>query len=95
MLGKPLNAKYHGPYTVEQQLDPVDHVISTPVCRKTKWVCHVNLLKPYHEWDPQIDPVITTIPTDVLVKLPVIEELQCPAPTSFSLLSPNCGYHAI
>ena len=45
MPGKRLHAKYHGPYTVEQQLGPVDYVISTPDRRKTKRVCHVNLLK--------------------------------------------------
>jgi len=34
--------------------DPVDYVISTPDRRKTKTkqVCHVNLLKPYHEREP-------------------------------------------
>jgi len=52
MPGKPLHAKYHGPYTVEQQLGPVDYAISTPDRRKTKRVCHVNLLKPYHEREP-------------------------------------------
>ena len=36
MPGKPLHAKYHGPYTVEQQLGPVDYVVSTPDRRKTK-----------------------------------------------------------
>ena len=28
--GKRLHAKYHGPYAVEQQLGPVDYIISTP-----------------------------------------------------------------
>jgi len=54
--GKPLHAKYHCPYAVEQQLGPVDYVISTPDRRRTKRVCHVNLLKPYHVRDPQLDP---------------------------------------
>jgi len=40
------------------------------------------LLKPYHEWDPQLDPVETSIPADILVQTPVVEELECPAPTS-------------
>ena len=42
---KPLQAKYHGPYTVLEQLGPVDYVIATPDRRKVKRVCHVNLLK--------------------------------------------------
>jgi len=46
MPGKPLHAKYHVPYAVEQQLGPVDYVITIPDRRKTKRVCHANLLKP-------------------------------------------------
>jgi len=61
MPGKPLHAKYHGPYAVEQQLGPVDYVISTPDRRKTKRVCHVNLL----------DPAVSSIPADVLGQLSV------------------------
>ena len=55
--GKPLHAKFHGPYTVEEQLGPVDYVISTPDRRKTKRVCHVNLLKKGVKfvWEPEAD----------------------------------------
>jgi len=88
MPGKPLHAKCHGPHTVEQQLDPVDYVISTPVRRKTKRVCHVNLFKPYHERKPQLDPAVMTPPTDVLVQYPVIHEIECPAPTSLPTAVP-------
>ena len=52
MPGKPLHAKYHGPYTVKQQLGSVDYVISTPDGRKTKRACHVNLLKPTMSGNP-------------------------------------------
>jgi len=88
MTGKPLHAKYHGPCIVEQQLGPVDYVISTPGRRKTKRVCHVNLLKPYHEREPRLDPVVTTQPADVLVQSTVIEEMECPAPTSLPTSAP-------
>ena len=50
IAGQPLQAKFHGPYVVDQRLGPVDYVISTPDRRKTKRVCHVNLLKEYHEY---------------------------------------------
>jgi len=80
--GKRLHAKYHGPYAVEQQLGPVDYIISTPDRRKTKRVCHVNLLKPYHVRDPQLDPTVTTIPADVLLQTPNSDDLECLAPTS-------------
>ena len=82
MPGKPLHAKYHSPHTVEQQLGPVDYVISTLDCRKTKRVCHVNRLKPYHERDPELDPVVTSIPADIFVQSPVMEVMECPVPTS-------------
>jgi len=82
MPGKPLHAKYHSPYTVEQQVGPVDYVISTSDRRNTKRVCQVNLLKPYHERDPELDPVVTSIASDVVVHSPVMEEMECPAPTS-------------
>jgi len=56
--GKPLQAKYHGPYTVLEQLGPVDYVIATPDRRKVKRVCHVNLLKKYFERDQCLFPSV-------------------------------------
>jgi len=81
MPGKPLHAKCHGPYSVEQQLGPVDYVISTPDRRKTKRVCHVNLLKPYHDREPGLDPAVVSIPVNFLLQFSVTE---CPAPTPCS-----------
>jgi len=46
--GQPLQARYCGPYTVEQKVSEVDYVIKTPDRRKEKRLCHVNMLKPYH-----------------------------------------------
>jgi len=42
----------------------------------------VNLLKPYHEGHSQLDPIVLSIPADVLAQLSVDKELECPAPTS-------------
>ena len=58
----------------------MDYVISTLDRRKTERVCRVNLLKPYHERDPELDPVVASIPADVLDQSPVIDEMGCPAP---------------
>ena len=58
--GHPLEAKFHGPYVVEQPLGPVDYVISTLGRRKTKCVCHVNLLKKYHERDSRFVTYVTS-----------------------------------
>jgi len=45
-------------------------------------VCHVNLLKPYHVRDPQLDPTVSTIPAEVLSQTPSFDDLESPAPTS-------------
>ena len=34
---------------MERKLNDVDYIISTPDRRKTKWLCHINMLKEYHE----------------------------------------------
>ena len=57
--GRPLEAKFHGPYVVEERLGPVDYVIATPDRRKTKRVCHVNLIKKFHERDPRLVAAVT------------------------------------
>ena len=64
--GKPLHAKFHGPYIVEEQLGPVDYVIATPDRRETKRVCHVNLLKKYVDRDPTWKTTVDTSNTDAL-----------------------------
>jgi len=59
-----LQAKYHGPYTVLEQLGSVDYVIATPDRRKTKRVCHINLLKQYHVRDASLCPPVDTAVSD-------------------------------
>jgi len=66
--GKPLHAKFHGPYIVEEQLGLVDYVISTPDRRKTKRVCHVNLLKKYVDRDPTWKITVDEAPAEVLLQ---------------------------
>jgi len=41
---------------VAEQVGPVDYAIATPDCRKTKRICHVNLLKKYFERSPRLEP---------------------------------------
>lgn len=60
MPGKPLKAKFHGPDFVEERLGPVDYVISTPDRRKSKRVCHVNLLKRYYGREEKLNPSINS-----------------------------------
>ena len=47
--GQPLQARFRGPYTVERRVGDVDYVIMTPDRRKTRRLCHINLLKAYHQ----------------------------------------------
>ena len=47
--GQPLRARYCGPYTIEQKVNDVDYVVETPGRRKERRMCHVNMLKPYHD----------------------------------------------
>ena len=41
-----------------EQVGPVDYIIATPNRRKTKRVCHVNLLKKYFERSPRLEPQV-------------------------------------
>ena len=47
--GCPLQACYSGPVVVEEKVNEVDYVIRTPGCRKDRRLCHINMLKAYHE----------------------------------------------
>jgi hypothetical protein len=60
--GSPLQLKLHGPYTVSERLGSVDYVIHTPDRRKTRRVCHVNLLRPYRQRDLTLFPEVSPMP---------------------------------
>ncbi len=45
--GSALQAKFSGPYVIEQKLSETDYVVGTPDRRRKRRVCHVNMLKPY------------------------------------------------
>ena len=47
LVGKPLQAKYVGPYVVEKHLRDVDYVVKTPDRRKSRLIVHVNLRRKY------------------------------------------------
>ena len=68
--GSPLQARYCGPFTIEERVNSVDYVISTPGRRKTKRLCHVNMLKAYNEKpdrqdSPKTVSVVSSPPNDV------------------------------
>jgi transposase InsO family protein len=45
----PLKAKFFGPYPVVERLNEVNYIIQTPDRRKKSQLCHINMLKAYHE----------------------------------------------
>ena len=47
--GTPLQARYFGPYVIDKKENELNYVIVMPDRRKQKQLCHVNMLKPYHE----------------------------------------------
>jgi len=48
VTGKPLEARYRGPYIVVKKINEVDYVVSTPDRRKETQLCHINMMKSYY-----------------------------------------------
>ena len=49
VIGNPLQAKYSGPYKVVKKISDTNYLVKTPGRRKETQVCHINMLKAYHE----------------------------------------------
>ena len=49
VTGKPLEARFYGPYVVVKKVGELNYVVRTPDRRKETQLCHVNMLKPYIE----------------------------------------------
>ena len=52
--GKPLQARYYGPYTVHKKLSDVNYIVNTPGRRKQKQLCHINMLKKFIDRDNSV-----------------------------------------
>jgi len=66
--GKPILAKYQGPFRVIVKRGPVDYIIATLNRRRTQRVCHVNMLKEYVERDWKVMYLNTTVdPSTILL----------------------------
>ena len=61
--GRPLQARYFGPYTIDKKTSDLNYIINTPGRRKTKQMCHVNMLKEYFDRDSSISKPITVVNT--------------------------------
>ena len=65
--GKPLQARYYGPYTVDKQISDINYIVNTPGRRKQKQLCHVNMLKQYIDRDSSfVTPinVVSSVPQE-------------------------------
>ena len=61
--GRPLRARYFGPYTIDKKTSDLNYIINTPGRRKNKQMCHVNMLKEYFDRDSSISKPITVVNT--------------------------------
>ena len=61
--GRPLQARYFGPYTIDKKTSDLNYIINTPGRRKTKQMCHINMLKEYFDRDSSISKPITVVNT--------------------------------
>ena len=61
--GRPLQARYFGPYTIDKKTSDLNYIINTPGRRKFKQMCHVNMLKQYFDRDSSISKPITVVNT--------------------------------
>ena len=59
--GRPLQARYFGPYTIDKKTSDLNYIINTPGRRKNKQMCHVNMLKEYFDRDSSISKPITVV----------------------------------
>ena len=49
--GKALQPRYCGPYVIDKKLNDYNYIVNTHDRKKSKQLCHINLLKPYHSRD--------------------------------------------
>ena len=61
--GRPLQAKYFGPYTIDKKTSDLNYIINTPGRRKNKQMCYVNMLKEYFDRDSSISKPVTVVNT--------------------------------
>ena len=60
--GRPLQARYFGPYIVDKKMSDLNYVLQTPDRRKHKQMCHINMLKPYYcRKGEHVKPVQTVV----------------------------------
>ena len=59
IVGSLFQAKYTGPYNNAEKMSDLNYVVATAERKKTRRLCHVNLLKPYHRCVGETDFPLT------------------------------------
>ncbi|KAI5617705.1 hypothetical protein C0J50_22774 [Silurus asotus] len=54
-----IQARFHGPYEIHSKVNDLNYIVTTPDRRKARQVCHINMLKPYHDRSVQIVSVVS------------------------------------
>ena len=55
----PLQARFHGPYEIQSKVNDLNYVVKTPDRRKPTQLCHINMLKPYHDRSVDVVAAVT------------------------------------
>eukprot|EP00066_Takifugu_rubripes_P025346 XP_011614612.1 PREDICTED: uncharacterized protein LOC105418111 [Takifugu rubripes] len=58
MQSNPLQARFHGPYVIHSKVSDLNYLVSTLDRRKTRQLCHINMLKPYHNRPMKVVSVV-------------------------------------
>ena len=67
--GEPLRAEFCELYEVEKKVNDLNYVVSTPDRRKTKRLCHINMLKQYFERQDKAQPFKGIVKMQTMVKV--------------------------
>ena len=77
-----LKARYFGPYKILEKFNDVNYLIETPDRRKRNRLCHINMLKEYHDRDNEASP--ETIPS-----LCVVSQIEFEVNKDEELITPR------
>ena len=53
--GRPIHARYFGPYSVDRKISDVNYIVHTPERRKSKQLRHITMLKKYVNRDSALE----------------------------------------
>ena len=71
LRSNPLPARFHGPYEIYSKVNDLNYVVKTPDRRKPRQLCHINMLKPYH--DRSVN-VVAVVESQAVNKESVVED---------------------